>query len=304
MGMNSDEGFSFSGAPAGFPDQLITCWMRHPEDFVGIGDDAWIDLASAIPPSGVAPSGETTRAHEFESRCDGSRCLAWDRMFSASTSSRFKENSTDAPGPGAYNTSNNWEDASGPGVLASKSDRFANRGALLNPPPRVAPLALTGRAYRYPESIAPGPGHYGGAPAVGPLATAGSVRAGGRRLSARPPAAPTDDTKLDRTLGDLKESLRVLRLSATAVSPVVEGAEEVAKLREHLQGDKASVRVQDECITLCENALRVQEEAVAILPSLLHKEREHAAASRERAAENAERAATLQARSLGLRVRG
>ena len=51
-------------------------------------------------------------------------------------------------------------------------------------------------------------------------------------------------------------------------------------------------------------ALRVQEEAVAILPSLLHKEREHAAASRERAAENAERAATLQARSLGLRVRG
>ena len=133
-------------------------------------------------------------------------------MFSASTSSRFKENSTDAPGPGAYNTSNNWEDASGPGVLASKSDRFANRGALLNPPPRVAPLALTGRAYRYPESIAPGPGHYGGAPAVGPLATAGSVRAGGRRLSARPPAAPTDDTKLDRTLGDLKESLRVLRL--------------------------------------------------------------------------------------------
>ena len=225
-------------------------------------------------------------------------------MFSASTSSRFKENSTDAPGPGAYNTSNNWEDASGPGVLASKSDRFANRGALLNPPPCVAPLALTGRAYRYPESIAPGPGHYGGAPAVGPLATAGSVRAGGRRLSARPPAAPTDDTKLDRTLGDLKESLRVLRLSATAVSPVVEGAEEVAKLREHLQGDKASVRVQDECITLCENALRVQEEAVAILPSLLHKEREHAAASCERAAENAERAATLQARSLGLRVRG
>lgn len=80
-----------------------------------------------------------TRAQEFNEqvrRVDRSRCgLAWDRMFSASTSSRFKENSTDAPGPGAYNTSNNWEDMSGPGVLASKSDRFASRGALLNPPP-------------------------------------------------------------------------------------------------------------------------------------------------------------------------
>ena len=55
-------------------------------------------------------------------------------MFSASTSSRFKENTTEAPGPGAYHTSNNWEDASGAGVLTSKSDRFASRGALLTPP--------------------------------------------------------------------------------------------------------------------------------------------------------------------------
>ena len=88
------------------------------------------------------------------------------------------------------------------------------------------------------ESIAPGPGHYGGsAPA---LSTGPSVRAGGRRLSTRPPAAPGDDTKLDRTLGDLKESLRVLRLSATAVSTVEEG-EDNAKLREHLQSANVSV---------------------------------------------------------------
>ena len=84
-----------------------------------------------------------TRAHQFE-EWSGSRCrLAWDRMFSASTSSRFKENCTGAPGPGAYNTSNNWEDASGPGVLASKSDRFANRGALLNPPPLASHHSLS-----------------------------------------------------------------------------------------------------------------------------------------------------------------
>ena len=69
----------------------------------------------------------------------------------------------------------------------------------------------------------------------------------------------------------------MLRLSATAVSTAEEGnGEEVVKLREHLQSANVSVRVQDECITLCESALRVQEEAVAILPSLLHKEREHA----------------------------
>ena len=95
----------------------------------------------------------------------------------------------------------------------------------------------------------------------------------------------------------------MLRLSATAVSTAEEGdGEVVAKLREHLQSDNVSVRVQDECITLCESALRVQEEAVAILPSLLHKEREHAAASRERAADNAERAASLQAELDGRRA--
>ena len=51
---------------------------------------------------------------------------------------------------------------------------------------------------------------------------------------------PADDTKLDRTLGDLKESVRVLRLSSTAVSTAKEG-EEVSKLREHLQSANASV---------------------------------------------------------------
>ena len=134
------------------------------------------------------------------------------------------------------------------------------------------------------------------------------------------PLAPSDDTRLDRTLGDLKESLRVLRMSSSAAG--VSGAEDgddVVKLREHLNSANASVRqelthtnfrrtasftmrsqrsqvrVQSETITLCENALRVQEEAVAILPSLLEREREQATAARERAAEAAERLATVHA---------
>ena len=41
---------------------------------------------------------------------------------------------------------------------------------------------------------------------------------------------------------------------------------------------------------------------MAVLPSLLHAEREHAAASRERAADAAERAAALQAELDGRRT--
>lgn len=105
--------------------------------------------------------------------------------------------------------------------------------------------------------------------------------------------AAEDDTKLDRTLGDLKESLRVLRMSSAAVNTPEEG-DDVSKLREHLKKANASARVQDECIGLCEAALRVQEEAVAIMPNLVAKERAHATAARERAAEAIERAASLQ----------
>ena len=62
-----------------------------------------------------------------------------------------------------------------------------------------------------------------------------------------------------------------------------------------MRTQRSQVRVQSETITLCENALRVQEEAVAILPSLLEREREQATAARERAAEAAERLATVHA---------
>ena len=83
---------------------------------------------------------------EFESRWAEQARPVVVSMFSASTSSRFKENSTEAPGPGAYQTSNNWEDASGAGVLTSKTDRFASRGALLTPTPAWPHSLLTLRA--------------------------------------------------------------------------------------------------------------------------------------------------------------
>lgn len=59
-------------------------------------------------------------------------------------------------------------------------------------------------------------------------------------------------------------------------------------------GSSQSGSTDATCLNLCEAALRVQEDAVGLMPALVEREREAAAAARVRASDAAERAAALQ----------
>ena len=207
----------------------------------------------------------------FKKKTNRLRCA--EQLASAGlmffTSERFRQNPADNPGPGSYNPENGtWDNAEGAGALKTKSDRFQAQHGLCPIDEtclwhvRHWVKELTNNVCRADAEL-PGPGAYVGAT---PSSARPSIARSKRKSAA--PAAPAESYEdLESALEDLRESFRALRHAQTGATaePEQEKAE-MARLLTHLHGARARERAQGHALSLCEAALRVQEEAVRSLP--------------------------------------
>ena len=198
-------------------------------------------------------------------------------MFGQSTSERFQTTEDHRPGPGAYDPRHNtWENTEGAGSLKTTSERFREQE----------------------NSLAPGPGSY--------YSVSDAKNRGGLRTKRGGRGPGPEDNHLETVLDDLRESFRVLRSGRAPAENKAEQSAlpecELSRMRAQLRGVQAKDKAQESCLDIYEAALLVQEEAVAIMPALVERERQAAEASRLRAVEASEKAMTLQAQ-LDERVR-
>eukprot|EP00965_Chrysotila_dentata_P140007 4628502-Pleurochrysis_carterae.AAC.1 len=208
---------------------------------------------------------------------------------------------TSLPGPGAYEPQeHNWDNAVGAGGFKATAERFTASGNPICDSTAAAFFlhffSLSG-AQSSGDVQLPGPGAYEWS-----TSSQAGMSSASRRTSMAPGSARKGEppAELDGVLRNLRESLSVLRTVKASEEneqppPSKDPETEVERLKQRLRGTNSKMQAQEKCITLCEAAIRVQEEAVGMVPKLVEREREYAATARARATEAAERVAALQA---------